>query len=145
MCIDVDVSASHFHFVFVAWKAQMAEHEFLFSVFFFFQANVFLVQSNGLFASLKWFFFYFSFVFRSASHSIIAFRLRSYLELDYIFGFIWTFVFSIFNQRFTCHPFLFFSGLFFFPFRRFYLLHDDAFGSTKWKFIAFRQMIDSGS
>lgn len=80
-----------------------------------FQANVFLVQSNGLFASLKWFFLFIHFfVFTSASHSIIAFRLRSYLELDYTFGFIWIFVLSIFNQRFTCRPFAFFLVCFFF-------------------------------
>lgn len=73
-----------------------------------FQANVFLVQSNGLFASLKWFFlfsvrFYIRQPFDHSFPLTLLFGIRLHT-----FGFIWTFVLSIFNQHFTCRPFVFF-------------------------------------
>lgn len=70
-------------------------------------------------------------VFTSASRSIIAFRLHSYLELDYTFGFIFymDICFIHFQPSFHMSPIRIFSVVSFYA-------H---------KFIAIRQMIDSGS
>lgn len=113
MCIDVDVSASQFSFR-LRRIANTDGKAWNFLPFFWFN-----ISSKSISCSIVWTFCIVKMIFFSFLFLFFLFHIRqqpfdhsfpltfSYLELDYTFGFIWTFVLSIFNQRFTCRFFSF--------------------------------------